>query len=106
MGEIAFPLEGGGVVFVETRDTDRGGLVTRDGLVTEASRSFQDAVGGLGTIADTLLQQLGSLARAPDDVELEFGVTLKLEAGVLIAKTAGEGNFKVKVKWSRPKSPP
>lgn len=101
MGEIAFPLRSGGVVYVEVDARDKGGLVSRGGVAVEAGRTFEDAISGLAPVAEALLGQIRALAQSPDEVTLEFGVTLKLEAGVLIAKTAGEGNFKVEVKWKR-----
>jgi hypothetical protein len=103
MAEIAFKLEGGGVVYVDTTTRDQGGLVGAPGAVVEAKHTFEEAVSGLKPVAEALLSQVRSLAQSPDEVSLEFGVTLKLEAGVLIAKTSGEGNFKVEVKWKREK---
>jgi hypothetical protein len=103
MTEVAFRLQGGGVVYVDTTTPDQGGLVGASGAVIEAKHTFEEAVSGLKPVAEALLGQVRSLVQSPDEVSLEFGVTLKLEAGVLIAKTAGEGNFKVEVKWKRDK---
>ncbi len=101
MAQVRFALQGGGDVYVETKDTDRGGLIARDGVAEEAAQTFEEAVGHLRPIADALMAQVQGLLHAPDEVGLEFGITLKVEAGILIAKTAGEGNFKVSVKWKK-----
>lgn len=37
----------------------------------------------------------------PDVVEVKFGVKASGEAGWLVAKAAGEGNFEVTLTWSR-----
>jgi hypothetical protein len=103
MTEVVFQLQGGGVVHVAMATSDQGALVGASGAVIEAKQTFEEAVSGLKPVAEALLNQIRSLAQSPDEVSLEFGVTLKIEAGVLIAKTAGEGNFKVEVKWKRDK---
>jgi hypothetical protein len=40
------------------------------------------------------------LATPPDKVQLEFGVKLTAEAGVVIAKAATEANFKLSLEWT------
>ena len=37
---------------------------------------------------------------SPDRIELEFGVKLAGAAGAIIAKTAAEGHFTVKLSWA------
>jgi hypothetical protein len=37
----------------------------------------------------------------PDGIEVEFGVKLNAEAGAVIAKSAVEGHFTVKLSWDR-----
>jgi hypothetical protein len=38
-------------------------------------------------------------ALAPDQSEIEFGIKLSAEAGVVVAKTAVEGHFNIKLTW-------
>ena len=38
----------------------------------------------------------------PDEVELKFGIKVSGGASWLVAKAAGEANFDVTMKWSRP----
>jgi len=96
---IAFRLEGGGTVFVESdQPVDRGGLVGRADLL-EAGQTFQEAVSCIRPVADAVLGQITALASRPSEITVELGVSLKAEAGVVIAKTAGEGSFKLTLKW-------
>ncbi len=37
----------------------------------------------------------------PDEIEVKFGVKASGEAGWLVAKAAGEGNFEVTLTWCR-----
>lgn len=43
---------------------------------------------------------------APDEHQIEFGLKLNAEAGVMVAKTSMEGHFTVKLIWSRPTATP
>jgi Trypsin-co-occurring domain 1 len=43
---------------------------------------------------------------APDEHEIEFGIKLNAEAGVVVAKSAVEGHFSVKLLWRRGDSQP
>ena len=44
------------------------------------------------------------MTRAPDEVELKFGIKLDAEAGAIIARTGIQGQFEVKLKWCRAES--
>ena len=98
---IEFPLESGGSVLVEvTVPQDRGGLVGRsDDTVEAAPHSFENALATLKPVCEAVMARMSALAIAPEEVEIELGVALKAEAGFVIARTAAEGNLRVKVKW-------
>ena len=98
---IEFKLQSGGVVFVEVEaDRGAGGLVGR-GDTIEASQTFEQALSHLKPIADAVLGQVVALASHPDEVAIELGVSLKAEAGLILAKTAGEGSLKLTIKWKK-----
>jgi hypothetical protein len=103
MTEMArFVLEDGGEVVVEV---DPGAHTTRvarrDDLVAEAKVSFEKALESVRDAASAALDQLRSMTRQPDEVELKFAVKLSASAGAVIAKTAVDGQFEVKLKWVR-----
>ena len=98
---ICFKLEDGRDVFAEVAiPDDQAGLVGRDGTIA-ARQTFEQALSHLRPIANAVLEQISALASRPDEVAIEMGVTLKAEAGVIIAKTAGEGSLKLSIKWKR-----
>ena len=96
---VQFRLEDGSPVLFEVSEEASGiGRVSRgtDGVV-EATRSLEDALDSVRRAASASLRVLQTLR--PDKLEFEFGVKLTAEAGALIARTAGEGHFVVKVSW-------
>jgi len=97
-----FPLEGGGSVVVEIDPVPGTSRVSRrDDLVEDAKGSFEAALANVKEAATAALDTFRSMARGPDEVELKFGVKLTAQAGAVIAKTGLEGNFEVKLKWTR-----
>jgi hypothetical protein len=97
---VRFGLADGSSVLVEVDEESLGirrvGR-TSDGVI-EAGRQLTDALGTVSDAARASFEVLRQLN--PDRLELDFGVKLSGEAGALIAKTAAEGHFTVKVTWS------
>jgi hypothetical protein len=106
---VEFALEGGGSVFVEVEaslgDT---GTVTRGlarpgaGEVAErASETLEAALGRVQPAAAAIVARLRHLEDAPDEIEVEFGIQLSAQLGAIVAQTAGEANFSVRLRWKR-----
>ena len=51
--------------------------------------------------APVLMAKVRDVAEGPDEVEIEFGLKLSTEMGAIIARTGGEANFRICVRWSR-----
>ncbi|MGB6165007.1 MAG: CU044_2847 family protein [Pseudonocardiaceae bacterium] len=97
---VRFDLAEGSTVLVEVDEASLGiERVSRgrDGVV-EASRRLTEALGSVRDAARESMDVLQTLS--PDRIELEFGVKLSGEAGAIIAKTAAEGHFTVKLSWT------
>jgi hypothetical protein len=81
-----------------------GGPVTRGpgsaAAVVEAGESLEQVLGQLGPGVKGIVSQLRAAADWPDEVEIEFGVKLSADANVIIARTGGEANFRIALKWS------
>ncbi len=102
---ISMTLEDGGdetaVVFevdgaLAESDLD---LAAGDGLVGRARISVQDAL-------DQVKPTLARVARTvrelgPDEAEIEFGLKMGGETGVIVAKGTAEVNFAVRLVWHR-----
>ncbi len=97
-------VEGGGHVVLEL-DSAASGIVraARPGEVAAtATRSLTESFDQVRGAAAALLERLTTLPSPPSSVEVELGVKINAEAGAVIAKTAAEGNFAIKLTWERP----
>ncbi|MFJ6694780.1 CU044_2847 family protein [Streptomyces sp. NPDC091272] len=99
---MQFSTEDGGNVVVEIDHRPRGAqLVSRgETQLLDAGRSFDGALAGIRTAAESALRTFRGGALRPDGVELEFGVKLTGEAGAVIAKSSVEGHITVKLSWT------
>lgn len=96
---IRFRLEEGGEVLVEAGDADDGPALVARGDAFDATETFEQALSRIRPLTDAVLKQIAALATGPQEVGVEMGITLKAEAGVILAKTAGEGSLKLSLKW-------
>ena len=104
---IEFPLEGrdAGTILVEVELPEPAGGVDlaarRRGLPEEAAQTFEKAVAKIKPAAQAIIGQLRDLASRPDQIGVEFGFKLSAKAGVVIASTDAEANFKVTLTWNQ-----
>jgi Trypsin-co-occurring domain 1 len=100
---VEVPLRSGDVIAVEVDDQDAGIVrAARPGeVIATATSSFEAALERLQPMAQTLVDKLGNLAERPDEMGIEFGMKLNVDAGLVIARTSGEANFKVTLQWRR-----
>jgi hypothetical protein len=100
---VEFPLEDGGAVFVEVDEVRSDGVVRRGlgtaELVSKADETVEAAFARVRPATVALVQGLRDLVDAPDEIEVRFGIRLSGEVGAVIAKTAGEANFEVVMRW-------
>jgi hypothetical protein len=102
---VRFPLADGGSVLVEIDEqpgVSPAGRAT--GVLREARATFEKAIAEVRDAAGAALAQFTAMTRAPDEVELKFGLKLDAEAGAIIARTGIQGQFEVKLKWRRAES--
>jgi Trypsin-co-occurring domain 1 len=99
---VELPLEEGGTVLVEVDDSRRP--VTRGGapsdVVTRTGETLEHVLGRLGPAVRGIVSELRTTAAWPNEVEIEFAVKLSTDANVIIARTGGEANFRVVLRWS------
>ncbi|PTA43210.1 CU044_2847 family protein [Micromonospora sp. RP3T] len=101
---LAVPLKEGGTVLVEIDEVEgRSGVVKagRPGeMLTRAAQSMEAALQPVTAAARAALEELRTVE--PDEVTVEFGVQFRAELGAVIARSSGECNFKVTMRWSAP----
>ena len=106
---VEFPLQDGGTRGRPGRRRPRGGgQVTRgwgdkepQRVVEQARQTFEQAVGRVQPAVQALLGQLRTLAEAPEQVQVEFGLQLSAEVGAFVAGASTAGNFRVSMTWHR-----
>jgi hypothetical protein len=75
-------------------------------VIRENAETLEDALRRVTPTVTTVINQVRSLASPPEKINLEFGVKLTAEAGVVIAKAAAEANFKLSLEWTTTSSAP
>lgn len=74
--------------------------VARPGqVVARAGRSLGELVAGVRPVAQNFVEGFRSMAQAPDEITVEFGLSLSAEADVVISSTSAQANFKVSLTW-------
>ncbi|MEV3898483.1 CU044_2847 family protein [Streptomyces anulatus] len=106
---VEVPLGDGSedVVRVQIREVDESLVrVGRGGrTVARAGQSLGQMLDTVRPVADSFVTRFRDLAHAPDEIALEFGVSLSAEADVVIASTATAANFSVTLTWNRSATP-
>ena len=110
---IEFPMEDeGGSIWVEVEGPEpevgvepamRGITPAARGgeYFAKAEQTFQKAIARIKPAAQAIIDQLRGIASPPDQIGVEFGFKLSAKAGVVIASTDAEANFKVTLTWNR-----
>lgn len=98
---VRIPLDGGGSILVEAADGPSGPV--KAGRIGDAIRELPvglsaalEPVTGLAHTVLTRLREAG-----PAELEVEFGIDLATEAGVVITKSAANCHVTVKVTWRK-----
>lgn len=104
--EIALP-GGTSVWFEASPATPARTTTTRGGGVTEnlavAQRGLAEAFSGISPAISALIGELRSIGDGVDSIEAEFGLRVSAEVGFIVVKGGGESNFRVLVRWQRPR---
>jgi Trypsin-co-occurring domain 1 len=105
MAEIVeYPLEGGGVLLVQSASVDAGqGELGLASSVEERTKKAKETLESALAQVTPALKSVASKLRdlSPDDLTVEFGLTLTAETGVIVAKGSTEVHFTVTLAWSK-----
>lgn len=100
---VEYPLDDGGVLFVQAAGADEpsGGL----GLASPAGERAMKAAETLESAMHHVTPALRSVVRqlrevSPDELTVEFHLTLTSETGVVISKGGNDAHFTVTLAWS------
>jgi hypothetical protein len=103
---LKVPLDEGGTLLVEA---DRGDIPSQGGLTLaapEPGKALATASRSLGASLEQVEPILRAVkdkleAAAPDHFQVEFGIKLGGETGVILAKGTAEVNLKITMTWDR-----
>ena len=98
------PLDGGGCVLVERTAPSEGPV--KAGRIGDAVQELPVTLqGALAPVTETARAALDQLRKAqPDEIAIEFGVDLAVEAGAVITKSQASCHLKVTVSWKNDRS--
>jgi len=78
--------------------------VNRAGTVEKVGESFEDLAQRIGKLIEPLKKSLQESLSDASEVSIEFGVKVSGKAGLVIAASELEGNFKIAIKWAKAKT--
>jgi hypothetical protein len=105
---ITLETPDGGSVLVEAEPVSQRpvtrGQRTRgdrtDQAVAKAGASLETVLGRVGPSVAGIVAAIRESTAWPDEVQVEFSVKISTDANVIIARSGGEANFKIALKWS------
>jgi hypothetical protein len=104
-----FALEDGTKVYFEVPKPSSDSSTVEVGIgdkvyaVAEgAAGSFEKALDMVKPVANAVVSRIkDGLTTPADEVEVKFGFTLSVEAGVIFSSVGGEASFEVTLKWKK-----
>ncbi len=100
---VRFTLEEGSTVLIEAEETEVEGEMIRVSstsreIVNISDKTFEESLGIVKPVANTVLNKLKDLSKLPEEVKVSFGISMNLKAGMFI--TSGtDANFNVTLTW-------
>lgn len=74
--------------------------VSRPGqVVARAAHSLGEMLAGIRPVAESFVDGFADMAVAPEQIGLEFGLSLSAEAKLVVASSSAAANFKVTLTW-------
>ncbi|MEM8923081.1 MAG: CU044_2847 family protein [Actinomycetota bacterium] len=98
---VSYQLDGGGQVRVEASTVEYAGVtrVSRgDEMLEEATRRLGELTDVVRPVTATVFESVRDLG--PDTVEVEFGVKMTVQAGVVVASSSADANLRIKCTWT------
>ncbi len=106
---VELPLDEGGdgptqVVKVELQEKSEDGLVrvSRPGQVAaRATRSMGEMLSGIRPVAQQLVNTFSETTPGPQEITVEFGLSLSAAADIVISSSTAQAHFNVTLRWDR-----
>ena len=90
-----------GTIYVDVEE--RSGGTTRGGEEKNipAMKKFEDAMGSVQSVANSVIDTLKNLVETPDEVQIKLGVRFSGEVGAIIAKAKTDANLDITLTWKK-----
>jgi hypothetical protein len=100
---VEFELENGETILVEVEEPDAGGLerASAADVVVRARQSFAQALDKVQPLASAIVKTVTAMSDPPDELQVEFGLKLSAEAGVILTCAGMEANYTLTLTWRR-----
>ena len=100
---LSVPLGDNQHVLVELDGADEGIVrAAKPGEVVGAlGEAFGEALGRMRPMAEAIREQFNALPDRPQEVVIEFGLKVTAEAGIVVAHTSGDANFRIALQWKQ-----
>jgi hypothetical protein len=102
---VKFTLKDGSTVLIEAEEAEVEEETVRVSrpstsrkIVDSANQTFEESLGIVKPVANTVLNRLKDLSKQPEEVKVSFGISMDLKAGMFIAAGTG-ANFNVTLTW-------
>lgn len=95
-----FQLKDGTLINIEAIEVDS--KITRVSKKEDIVENFEDSISVIKPVSEVLFDTLKEL-NTPDEIQLDFGVSLGTNVGVIFVSGDVEANFKVSLKWKNKK---
>jgi hypothetical protein len=102
---IEYDLEDGGSILVQVKEPLSEGRVVKAAsageVIEKAEQTFEEALDRVKPAAGAIINKLRELTDPPDEIEVEFGLTMNAKAGAFVASAGVEANYAVTLTWKR-----
>jgi IMP dehydrogenase/GMP reductase len=98
---LRFETSGGTVVIESSEGVPGAGPVSQRGAIEDTGKRLETALEQLGEILAPLRAQVKKQLADAEQVTVEFGLKVTAGAGLIVAKSEFEGNFKISVVWKK-----
>jgi hypothetical protein len=97
---MEFDLESGGTVIVESAGASGVGPAGRvDKAAQKAGRTLRESLGSVVEAAEDIMEAFKALPRMPEEIEVQFGVSLDASVNAVIASSTGNAHLDVTLRW-------
>ncbi|WP_322798523.1 CU044_2847 family protein [Thermoflexus sp.] len=72
-----------------------------EGVSEQVRQTFEAALERVRPIAEAVIRKLRGLSDPPDQVEVEFGLKMNAQAGVVLTGAGAEAHYRVTLTWKQ-----